>query len=112
MRSVGIWGMALEGNKFAKLLEGDEVERFLSAFVLPEDVRKDAQNQAPDIQFPENTDDVLRDVKSIWEKKGFLSPAELRAELIGHLYAKETGKPIAMAEVDLSNMVGDKWGQI
>ncbi|MDD3020024.1 MAG: hypothetical protein PHX61_03465 [Alphaproteobacteria bacterium] len=68
-------------DQFEHLLEGDEVERFLAAFVLPEDVRNAARDKSPTVKFPENTNDVLQDVKSIWNEKGFLSPAELRAEL-------------------------------
>lgn len=134
---------------FDSIMEGDEVKRYLQQFVLPDDVRAEAQKRNPGVQYPANTDDVLRDVKGVWEKKGFLTPAELRSELIqqylpdsdpslkkmvqgmelsrnkpetvtgymkkehaysatglAHLYAKEMDRPIAMAEVDFSNMGG------
>ncbi|QQG36150.1 MAG: hypothetical protein HYS17_11780 [Micavibrio aeruginosavorus] len=134
---------------FDAIMEGDEVKRYLQQFILPDDARAEAQKRNPGVQYPQNTDDVLRDVKGVWEKKGFLSPAELRSELIrkylpdsdpalkkfvedmelsrnrpevvtgymkkehaysatglAHLYAKEMNKPIAMAEVDFSNMGG------
>lgn len=141
--------MAGNNGQFANLMEGDEIERFLQAFILPENIRTDAQSRNPSVTYPQNTNDVLQDVKKIWDQKGFLSPAELRAELIthytpnadpvtkdfitqtelsrnkpelvtgylnkehayistglAHLYAAETGRPIAMAEVDFSNMGG------
>lgn len=134
---------------FGGIMEGDEVKRYLQQFILPEDARAEAQKRNSGVQYPQNTDDVMRDVKGVWEQKGFLSPAELRSELIqkylpdsdpslkkfvddmelsrnkpenvtgymkkehaysatglAHLYAKEMDKPIAMAEVDFSNMGG------
>lgn len=141
--------MSVGSGEFANILKGDEVERFLKSFILPDDVRASAEREHPNTKFPKDVKDVIGDVKEIWEKKGFLSPAELRNELVqrytpnadpklskllsdvelsrnipekttgylskehaysatglAHLYAKETGRPIAMAEVDFSNMGG------
>lgn len=56
-------------NRFAHIVEGEEIERFLEGYVSPAE------------GMPKNTDDVLKDVKEIWAGKGLLSPAELRAEL-------------------------------
>lgn len=62
-------------SPFESILEGDEVERFLQQFVAPA--------AGPDYQnFPKDTRAVLQDVKSIWQDKGFLTPAELTAALV------------------------------
>lgn len=133
---------------FANLLEGDEVARFLGQFVVPDSVRGTLPPATAD-RLPRNVADVLRDTKAIWQEKGLLTPAELRAELLqkyladsppayqtllrdlelsrnapeqvtgylnkehaytgtglAHLYARETGRPISMIEVDFSNMGG------
>lgn len=141
--------MGVGSGQFADILKGDEVELFLKEFILPDKIRAAAEHDHPDTKFPKDTNDVLKDVKEIWEKKGFLSPAELRDELtkkytpgadpklrkfmsdvelsrnipekttgylskehaylttaLAHLFGKETDKPIAMVEVDFSNMGG------
>ena len=142
-------GKAPESIRLDALLKGDETGRFLDQFVLPDAARADLESRAPGLTLPKTREDVLRDVKGIWQEKGFLSPAELRAELmqkylpnsdpklvsfikdvelsrnqpeattgymnkehsysatgLAHLYAEMDGRPIAMVEVDFSNMGG------
>lgn len=139
--------MPQEG-RFGNLLEGGEVQRFLGQFVLSDEQRAriPAEQRAA---FPASIEQVLGDVRAIWQERGFLTPAETKAALIdkylpgadpavrefirstelarnapdpttgylgkehgytatglAHLYAQETGRPIAMIEVDFSNMGG------
>lgn len=139
-------------GRFKNILEGDEVERFLKQFVVSDAERARMVAADPKANvgaLPQSVDQVLGDVKKIWNERGFLAPNELKAALIekylpnadpkvtayirqiesargapesttgylgkehaysatglAHLYAKETGKPIAMIEADFSNMGG------
>lgn len=152
MALLGPWNigaMPPATGQFDHLLKGDEIGRFLGQFVLPEHIRTDIESRNPGAALPKTPEDVLRDIKGIWGRKGFLTPAELRTELIdkylpdspaalkgfirdvelsrnkpesvtgylnkehayaatalSHLYANEMRQPIAMVEVDFSNMGG------
>ncbi len=134
------------------VFEGDEVARFLNQFVLVGKTREQRIKSAPDAgweHLPEMTQQVLDDVRHLWQTRGFLTPAETQAALIekytpgapkeihdflhqaelsrnapdpitgflskehaysatglAHLYALETHQPMAMVEVDFSNMAG------
>ncbi len=133
---------------FANLLEGDELARFFGQFVVPDSVRSGLP-PATAARLPEDVAAVVRDTKAIWQRKGLLTPAELRSELLqtyladappairtylhdielsrntpeqvtgylnkehaytgtglSHMYARETGRPVGMIEVDFSNMGG------
>lgn len=140
------------GIAWKDILEGDEVERFLKSFVLSADERKRLEKNYPDADLsslPSSVAQVQKDVSDIWRHKGFLTPAELKNELIqkympktdpvvtafiaaielsrnkpeavtgyltkehaylatglAHLYALDSGMPMAMVEVDFSNMGG------
>lgn len=140
------------GIAWQDVLEGDEVERFLKSFVLTAAERKQLAKSAPDADLsalPSSVAQVQKDVSDIWRHKGFLTPAELKSELIqkympgkdpimgafvtaiefsrnkpeavtgyltkehaylatglAHLYALDSGMPMAMVEVDFSNMGG------
>ncbi|MEZ0223563.1 MAG: hypothetical protein ACAH83_03340 [Alphaproteobacteria bacterium] len=144
--------MSGSDGRFKSILEGDEVERFLKQFVVSDAERARMLAADPKANvgaLPQTIDQVLSDVKKIWNEKGFLAPNELKAALIekympdadpkvtsyirqiesargapesttgylgkehaysatglAHLYAKETGRPIAMIEADFSNMGG------
>jgi len=137
---------------WSDILEGDEVERFLKSFVLSGEERKHLQQAHPQVDFsalPATLAQVQKDVSNIWRNKGFLTPAELKNELIqqympdadpvvrdfvagielsrnrpeavtgylpkehaylatglAHFYALDSGMPMAMVEVDFSNMGG------
>jgi hypothetical protein len=139
-------------GRFKGVLEGDEVERFLAQFVVSDAERARmlaADPKANVAALPKSSEQVLHDVKQLWQEKGFQSPNDLKAMLIdkylpdadpkvkdyirqiesargapeattgylgkehayiatglAHLYAKETGRPIAMVEADFSNMGG------
>ncbi len=144
-----VQGAAPESIRLDTLLKGDETGRFLDQFVLPDAARADLESRTPGVKLPKTREDVLRDVKGIWQEKGFLSPSELRAELmqkylpnsdpkllefikdvelsrnkpevttgymnkehaysatgLAHLFAEMDGRPMAMVEVDFSNMGG------
>jgi len=58
-------------NIFENLFEGKIVESFLQQFV-------NTQYSS----MPKNVEEVLQNVKNIWEEKGFITPAELKADLI------------------------------
>lgn len=140
------------GIAWKDVLEGDEVERFLKSFVLPEDERRRLQKNYPDADLstlPTTLAQVQKDVSNIWRSMGYLTPAELKNALIqqympdtypivrafvaaiefsrnrpeavtgyltkehaylatglAHLYALDSGMPMAMVEVDFSNMGG------
>lgn len=140
------------GVAWKDVLEGDEVARFLQSFVLPADERKRLTQNFPDADLsslPSTLAQVQKDVSNIWRNKGYLTPAELKNELIqqympdtdpivrafitaiefsrnqpeavtgyltkehaylatglAHLYALDTEMPMAMVEVDFSNMGG------
>jgi len=142
----------VKGAAFKDVLEGDAVARFMQSFVLPIDQRAEMQKKYPDADLtslPETLDQVKADVCDIWRAKGYVTPAELKNELIqkympdvdplvrkfvqaiefsrnqpeavtgylskehaylatglAHLYALETGMPMAMVEIDFSNMGG------
>ena len=144
--------MSGSDGRFKSILEGDEVERFLKQFIVSDAERARMLAADPKANvgaLPQSVDQVLSDVKKIWNEKGFLAPNELKAALIekylpnadpkvtsyirqiesargapesttgylgkehaysatglAHLYAKETGRPIAMIEADFSNMGG------
>ena len=142
----------VKGTAFKDVLEGDAVARFMQSFVLPANQRADMQKKYPDADLtslPETLDQVKADVCDIWRDRGYISPAELKNELIqkympdadpivrkfvqaielsrnqpeavtgylskehaylatglAHLYALETDMPMAMVEIDFSNMGG------
>ena len=144
--------MSAVDGRLKGILEGDEVARFLAQFVVSDLDRARMKAEDPKANLdalPKNTAQVLKDVKAIWHRRGFNTPAELKAQLIekynpdadpkviqyirqvesartspeattgylgkelayittglAHLYARETGKPIAMVEADFSNMGG------
>jgi len=148
-----VYAMMQNGVAWQDVLEGDEVERFLKSFIMPEDIRRHLQKSDPDTDLsalPTTLAQVQKDVSNIWRSKGYLTPAALKNELIqqylpdtadpalrtfitdielsrqqpedvtgylskehaylatglAHLYALDSGMPMAMVEIDFSNMGG------
>lgn len=68
-----------------KVLEGDSVDRFLTAFTLGDRQREKILLKQPGADlshFPQNKQQVMDDLVDIWRHHGFLTPAETQAELI------------------------------
>ncbi|MBI1216526.1 MAG: hypothetical protein GC185_12005 [Alphaproteobacteria bacterium] len=142
----------MAGGRFKNIFEGESVEAFMAGFALDDAAREKAAARYPGADFsafPKTVEAVLEDVKTLWQEKGFMTPAALEAALIvkyipdapagvldfirdieyarnapdpvtgylpkehayaasglAHLYTLETGKGMAMAEIDFSNMGG------
>lgn len=73
-----------ENGTFKNVFEGESVENFMAAFVLPsaERARLEAQHPKTDFStFPDSIEKVRRDIKTIWQEHGFITPAVLQAKL-------------------------------
>ncbi len=62
---------------FQNVIEGDDVRHFFQQFILPPELAQSAPNG-----FPKDIETVIADVQEVWDKKGLITPAELRAELL------------------------------
>ncbi len=79
-------------NKFyfdpLNIINGREVSCFFKQFILPPRIACSVPNG-----FPTNIETVLRDVHAVWDRKGLITPAELRAELLEKYYRQTPNTP-------------------
>lgn len=69
-------------------INSKELSCFLEQFILPPRIAGSAPNG-----FPTDLETVLRDVHAVWDQKGLITPAELRAELLTKYYGKTPDTP-------------------
>lgn len=68
-----------------QVLEGDSIDRFFAHFVLDDTQRGKILRDYPSADLshlPSSKADVLKDLHDIWQRDGFLTPAETQAALI------------------------------
>lgn len=68
-----------------QVLEGDSIDRFFGHFVLGDAQRGKILRDFPSADLshlPATKDDVFKDLNDIWQRRGFLTPAETQAALI------------------------------
>jgi len=85
-------------SSFKDVFEGQEIELFFKKFINHEFS-----------ELPDNIESVLKDVKEIWKKEGFLTPAELEKSLIKKYLGDANNKTIELIKnIALSRNKGEE----